>query len=242
MLLQLIFQIHREIYLGERDRKKLVVIDEAWDLLREGEVSIFMEHAYRKFRKYGASAIIATQSIDDLYGNSVGKAIAANSANMLLLGQKNETIELVKEKKQLVLSGAGFNLLRSVHTEAGVYSGIFLHTETGQGVGRLVVSDFQKLLYSTNPVDVQTIKEKQAAGLSVQEAIYAACVIGAHWICRRTRSALRRSSWASDGGGFHYSGRLEGGQDGLVRVGEGMKKTRQFGRKHSKSLFFLKTL
>ena len=173
VLLQLIFQIQREIYLGERDHKKLVVIDEAWDLLREGEVSIFMEHAYRKFRKYGASAIIATQSIDDLYDNSVGKAIAANSANMFLLGQKNETIELVKEKKQLVLSPAGFNLLRSVHTEAGVYSGIFLYSETGQGVGRLIVSDFQKLLYSTDPVDVQAIKDKQAAGLSVQDAIYA---------------------------------------------------------------------
>ena len=173
VLLQLIFQIQREIYLGERGRKKLVVIDEAWDLLREGEVSVFMEHAYRKFRKYGASAIIATQSIDDLYDNAVGKAIAANSANMFLLGQKNETIELVKEKKQLVLSSAGFNLLRSVHTEAGVYSGIFLYSETGQGVGRLIVSDFQKLLYSTDPADVQAIKDKQAAGLSVEEAIYA---------------------------------------------------------------------
>lgn len=173
VLLQLIFQIQREIYLGERDRKKLVVIDEAWDLLREGEVSVFMEHAYRKFRKYGASAIIATQSIDDLYDNSVGKAIAANSANMFLLGQKNETIELVKEKKQLVLSPAGFNLLRTVHTEAGVYSGIFVYSESGQGVGRLIVSDFQKLLYSTDPVDVQAIKDKQSQGMSVQDAIYA---------------------------------------------------------------------
>lgn len=173
VLLQLIFQIQREIYLGERDRKKLVIIDEAWDLLREGEVSVFMEHAYRKFRKYGASAIIATQSIDDLYDNTVGKAIAANSANMFLLGQKSETIELVKEKKQLVLSPAGFNLLRTVHTEAGVYSGIFIYTESGQGVGRLIVSDFQKLLYSTDPVDVQAIKDKQAEGLDVQSAIYA---------------------------------------------------------------------
>lgn len=74
VLLQLISQIQREIFLGERDRKKIVIIDEAWDLLKEGEVSVFMEHAYRKFRKYGGSAIIATQSVQDLYGNSVGKA------------------------------------------------------------------------------------------------------------------------------------------------------------------------
>lgn len=173
VLFQLIFQIQSEIYLGERDHKKLVIIDEAWDLLREGEVSVFMAHAYRKFRKYGASAVIAAQSIDDLDDNAVGKAIAANSANMYLLGQKSETIELVKEKKQLVLSPAGFNLLRTVHTEAGVYSGIFLYTESGQGVGRLIVSDFQKLLYSTDPADVQAIKEKQDMGLDVQSAIYA---------------------------------------------------------------------
>ena len=29
--------------------------------IRSGEVSVFMEHAYRKFRKYGSLAIIATQ-------------------------------------------------------------------------------------------------------------------------------------------------------------------------------------
>lgn len=171
VLLQLIYQIQREMYLGERDRKKLVIIDEAWDLLKEGEVSVFMEHAYRKFRKYGGSAIIATQAMTDLYDNKVGRAIADNSANMFLLGQKKESIEMVKEKKLLVLSPAGFNILRSVYTEAGVFSEIFLITERGQGVGRLVVSDFQGLLYSTAPEDVQAIKLYQDQGLSVSDAI-----------------------------------------------------------------------
>lgn len=171
VLLQLIYQIQREMYLGERDRKKLVIIDEAWDLLKEGEVSVFMEHAYRKFRKYGGSAIIATQAVTDLYDNKVGRAIADNSANMFLLGQKKESIEMVKEKKLLVLSPAGFNILRSVYTEAGVFSEIFLITERGQGVGRLVVSDFLGLLYSTAPEDVQAIKLYQDQGLSVSDAI-----------------------------------------------------------------------
>ena len=171
VLLQLIYQIQREMYLGERDRKKLVIIDEAWDLLKEGEVSVFMEHAYRKFRKYGGSAIIATQAVTDLYDNKVGRAIADNSANMFMLGQKKESIEMVKEKKLLVLSPAGFNILRSVYTEAGVFSEIFLITERGLGVGRLVVSDFQGLLYSTAPEDVQAIKLYQDQGLSVSDAI-----------------------------------------------------------------------
>lgn len=80
---------------------------------------------------------------------------------------------MVKEKKLVVLSPTGFNILRSVYTEAGVFSEIFLITERGQGVGRLVVSDFQGLLYSTAPEDVQAIKRYQDLGMSVSDAIRA---------------------------------------------------------------------
>ncbi len=45
VLLQLIYQIQQEVYLGDRSKKKVVIIDEAWDLLKEGEVAVFMEHA-----------------------------------------------------------------------------------------------------------------------------------------------------------------------------------------------------
>lgn len=171
VLLQLISQIQREIFLGERNRKKIVIIDEAWDLLKEGEVSVFMEHAYRKFRKYGGSAIIATQSVQDLYGNSVGKAISSNSANMFLLGQKATTLEQVRKDNQLVMEDWAFNMLKSVHTEAGVFSEIFVNVGHLQCVGRLIVSDFQKLLYSTTAADVNAIKHYQSKGMSVQEAI-----------------------------------------------------------------------
>lgn len=172
VLLQLIFTIQREMYEGARDRKKLLIIDEAWDLLKEGEISVFMEHAYRKFRKYGGSAVIATQSVNDLYGNAVGRAIAENSASMFLLGQKKESIEAVKDKKYLVLDAAGFEQLKSVYTEAGAFSEIFLHTEVGYGIGRLVVSNFQKLLFSTAPEDVYAIERKrQESGCDVVQAI-----------------------------------------------------------------------
>lgn len=84
-------------------------MDEARDLLKEGEVSVFMEHAYRKFRKYGGSVVIATQSINDLYENAVGRAIAENSASMYLLGQTEETVESVKRSGRLTLSEGGFH-------------------------------------------------------------------------------------------------------------------------------------
>lgn len=171
VLLQLIYQIQQEVFLGERNRKKVVIVDEAWDLLKEGEVSVFMEHAYRKFRKYGGSVIIATQSINDLYENEVGRAIAENSANMYLLGQTSETVESVKRSGRLDLSEGGFHMLKGVHTVQGVYSEIFVKAKSGWGIGRLIVGEFQKLLYSTKAEDVNAISNYVQAGLSIPEAI-----------------------------------------------------------------------
>lgn len=173
VLLQLIYQIQQEVFLGERNRKKVVFIDEAWDLLKEGEVSEFMEHAYRKFRKYGGSVVIATQSINDLYENTVGRAITENSASMYLLGQTEETVESVKRSGRLSFSEGGFNLLKTVHTVPGIYAEIFVKSKTGMGVGRLIVGEFQKLLYSTDPVDVNAIEQYVKEGFSIPDAIQA---------------------------------------------------------------------
>ena len=172
VLMQLIFQIQREMYLGERNRKKIMIIDEAWDLIKSGPVSVFIEHGFRKFRKYGGSAIIAPQSLNDLYENPVGRAIAENANMMLLLGQKPETIASIRDSGRLVLSEAGFNLLSTVASVGGVYSEIFVKSgHTGVGVGRLIVSNFEKMLFSTAPEDVNAIENYTNRGLNVTDAI-----------------------------------------------------------------------
>ena len=172
VLMQLIFQIQREMYLGERNRKKIMIIDEAWDLIKSGPVSVFIEHGFRKFRKYGGSAIVATQSLNDLYENPVGRAIAENANMMLLLGQKPETIASIRDSGRLVLSEAGFNLLSTVASVGGVYSEIFVKSgHTGVGVGRLIVSNFEKMLFSTAPEDVNAIENYTNRGLNVTDAI-----------------------------------------------------------------------
>ncbi|MDH3661709.1 MAG: hypothetical protein OEU92_17050, partial [Alphaproteobacteria bacterium] len=47
------------------------------------------------------------------------------------------------------------------------------HTAAGSGVGRLVVSPFLQLLYSTRPADTAAIERYRAAGLDITEAIEA---------------------------------------------------------------------
>ena len=171
VLLQLIYQIQQAMYLGERDRPKLVIIDESWDLLTLGDAATFMEHGYRRFRKYGGAAITITQSVNDLYRTSTGRAIVENSAHMILLGQKPEAVEALKSERRLPLPEGGYNLLKTVHTVPGVYSELFILNEYGAGIGRLIVDPFKRLLFSTKPGDVQDIRTLRRQGLSITEAI-----------------------------------------------------------------------
>ena len=154
------------MYLGDRNRKKIVIVDEAWDLLTQGDVAKFIESAYRRFRKYGGSMVIITQSVNDLYSSASGRAIAENSATTMLLGQKPETIDDIKKEGKLQLSAYDYEQLKTVHTVTGAYSEIFVKSEFGRGIGKLLVNDFQKLLYSTKAEDVSAIDELKKTGMT----------------------------------------------------------------------------
>lgn len=171
VLLLLILTIQKAMYEGDRQQRKIVIIDESWDLLTEGDAATFIETGYRRFRKYGGAAITITQSVNDLYRSSAGRAIVENSAHLLLLGQKAESLDLLKREDRLSLGEAGFALLKSVHTLPGRYSEIFIHGETGSGIGRLVVDPYKRLLFSTRPDDVQAIRSLRRQGHDLETAI-----------------------------------------------------------------------
>ena len=173
VLLILIYQIQQMMYLGERTQKKILVIDEAWDLLAKANIAKFIETGYRRFRKYRGAAIVVTQSLNDLYSSPSGVAIAENSANMFLLGQKAETVERIKNDGRLMMSDGAFAFLKSVKTIPGSFSEIFIKTNNGVGIARLMVDKFTSLLYSSNPKDLELIKNKTQNGMTVAEAISA---------------------------------------------------------------------
>ncbi|MDA1379427.1 hypothetical protein PCI56_05640 [Plesiomonas shigelloides subsp. oncorhynchi] len=98
----------------------------------------------------------------------MGRAIAENSASMYLLGQTEETVESACERSgRLSLSEGGFHTLRTVHNSGRVLRNLY-QIEEWYGVGRLIVGDFQKPLYSTDPVDVNAIDQFVKQGLSIQ--------------------------------------------------------------------------
>ena len=170
VLLIVMYRITREMYFS-RERKKVVIIDEAWDLLSGGASAEFIEAGYRRARKYKGAFMSATQGVDDYYRNPAAKAALDNSDWMFLLRQKPESIELLDKLGQLTMDDAMKRLLQSLRTEHGAYSEIFIHCPVGSGIGRLLVDPHSLLLFSSRAEDFNAINARRAAGLSVSEAI-----------------------------------------------------------------------
>ena len=173
VLLQLIYQIQQEMYRGDRSKRRVILIDEAWEHLQAGgsAVAAFIEDAYRRARKYGGSIIMLTQTIGDLHGSSVGRAVAANSAFSFFLGQRADTIDQAVNDGHLSLSAPAVQLLKSVKTEKGRYSEIFLQAGESLGVARLIVEPFRQVAFSNDAETPPEIRRRRERGMSTGEAI-----------------------------------------------------------------------
>jgi len=169
VLLSIIFMVQQEMV--HREKLKILMIDEAWDLLTGGNTTTFIETAYRRIRKYRGSCFAITQSINDFYRIPAGVAIVENSDYYLLLRQRAESIEALKKSNRVLLSENMYDILKSVTTDTGNYSEIFCYTPTGIGVGRLIVDRFTQLLYSSKADEYVRIKEKVEAGMNITDAI-----------------------------------------------------------------------
>lgn len=166
----MMYRITQEMYF-DRSRRKLVIIDEAWDLMGSGSSASFIEAGYRRARKYGGAFGTITQSVEDYYKNEATKAAIQNADWLFLLRQKPESIERLGKEGKLHVDEWMKRQLSSVTTEHGHYSEIFVHGPVGSGVGRLILDPFSMLLYSTRAEDFQAIKSLTEQGMSVTEAI-----------------------------------------------------------------------
>ncbi|MDR9065301.1 type IV secretion system protein TraC [Burkholderia multivorans] len=166
----MMYRITQEMYL-DRSKRKLVIIDEAWDLMSSGSSASFIEAGYRRARKYGGAFGTITQSVEDYYKNEATKAAIQNADWLFLLRQKPESIERLGKEGKLHVDEWMKRQLSSVATEHGYYSEIFVHGPMGSGVGRLILDPFSMLLYSTRAEDFQAIKALTDQGVSVAEAI-----------------------------------------------------------------------
>jgi DNA helicase HerA-like ATPase len=100
-------------------RRRLVVVDEAWTLLREGEGARFLFRLAKAARKRNAGLTVITQDVGDLLGSDLGQAVAANAATQILMRQAPQSIDAVAaafaltagKAQMLLTAGRGSALL-----------------------------------------------------------------------------------------------------------------------------------
>ncbi|MEU6429727.1 DUF87 domain-containing protein [Microbispora sp. NPDC046973] len=100
-------------------RPRLVVVDEAWLLMKDPEGAKFLLRMAKAARKHWAGLSVVTQDAADLLGSDIGQAIIANSATQILLRQAPQAIDAVSDafglsdgERHLLLSAErGFGLL-----------------------------------------------------------------------------------------------------------------------------------
>ena len=98
MLISLALQkIWRDIRDAPRHEAKLIVIEEAWFVLRLPETAAILSNIARSGRKENCHLLVMTQDIDEVLGNEHGKAVIKNSATLLMLGLKPATVESLKQ-------------------------------------------------------------------------------------------------------------------------------------------------
>ncbi|MBJ7499647.1 MAG: type IV secretion system protein TraC [Sphingopyxis sp.] len=155
----------------DRSIPKMLLIDEAWQLLRGGAMADFVEVYARTCRKYGASLVTAAQSLNDYYKSAGSIAALENSDWFVILEQKEETIADLRKHDRLALDDYADALLRSLKRHGTEYSDIMVKGPDTLAVGRLVLDPFSATLYSSSPKVFAGIDALIAQGLPIDEAI-----------------------------------------------------------------------
>jgi len=134
-------------------KKRLLILDEAWYLMKYEDSASFVYGIAKRARKYYLALTTATQDVGDFLSTDYGKAVLSNSSIQILLKQSPTEIDTVS--KIFYLSIGEKELLLSV----GVGEGLFF---VGQShvVTKIVAAPFEKELATSNPVEVKAMQDR----------------------------------------------------------------------------------
>lgn len=135
------------------DRKKRnLIIDEAWQLLKYQDSANFMFSLAKRARKYYLGLTTISQDVEDMMSSQMGRAIVSNSSMQLLLKQSNSAVDILasvfklttEEQKRLSQFPVGQGLLFAGQNHVHI---------------QVIASPTETSLISTNPEEIQKVKE-----------------------------------------------------------------------------------
>ena len=99
-------------------KKRLLIVDEAWQLMKYDDSANFLFSLAKRARKYYLGLTTITQDVEDFMSSKMGRAIVANSSMQLLLKQSPSAVDVLsdvfkltdEEKKRLANFPVGHGL------------------------------------------------------------------------------------------------------------------------------------
>lgn len=93
--------IWRRVADPARRRRRLVLVDEAWLLMRDRAGAVFLNRLAKSARKHWCGLTVVTQDAADLLGSDLGRAVVSNAATQVLMRQAPQAIEAVGDAFRL---------------------------------------------------------------------------------------------------------------------------------------------
>lgn len=125
-------------------RKRILVVDEAWQLLQYQDSAMFMFSIAKRARKYYLGLTTISQDVEDFLGTRLGRAIVNNSSLQLLLKQNAAAVDIVADTFKLTSEES--NRLSQFPVGEGLFFAGLSHV-----ILRILASPMETQLISTNP-------------------------------------------------------------------------------------------
>jgi len=100
-------------------RKRILVVDEAWYLIKHKDSSSYLYSFAKRARKYLLGLTIITQDVEDFLSTDEGKAIINNSSLQIILKQSTASVEKIAET--FYLTGGEKHFLLSTSVGEGLF-------------------------------------------------------------------------------------------------------------------------
>ncbi len=78
-------------------RKRMLIVDEAWQLMKYDDSANFLFSLAKRARKYQLGLTTITQDVEDFMSSKMGRAIVANSSMQLLLKQSTSAVDVLSD-------------------------------------------------------------------------------------------------------------------------------------------------
>lgn len=131
-------------------KKRMLIVDEAWQLMKYDDSANFLFSLAKRARKYYLGLTTITQDVEDFMSSKMGRAIVANSSMQILLKQSSSAVDVLSDV---------FKLTEEEKKRLGnfpVGQGLFFAGQSHVHI-QIEASETEKELITTNP---QTSQEK----------------------------------------------------------------------------------